>query len=165
VTTHVSPASSSEAAAYFQAYLLAKGALEHLIDMVHTASEGFADDRARLRAFYAGLLGLLDQAWRVEGINGRLLEGALIERLIDYGQACCAEDDASTSYAHAIASGKLSQVHAAEELVKRLADMKELGPDVVASLVAQHAPAVAELLATDAEDVRAQYERWHDEDA
>lgn len=158
MTTHVSPAAGKEEADYFHRYLIAKGALEHLAELVHTATESFADDRLRLRAFYAGLLGLLDQAWKLEGINGRLAEGCLIERLIDYGRVCCAEDDGKVSNMTE-ASTKRTRHDAAVELVQRL-DKLEAPSGDLASIVAQHAPRVAELLAVDQE-----HGRWEDEDA
>jgi hypothetical protein len=92
VTTHVHPSDGKEQADYHQTYCRVLGELEHLSDLAFTSpgSFGSEEEARRLAAFYQGILGLFDQAWRVErsDTSDPIDPGSLLARTIAYGVEC-----------------------------------------------------------------------------
>jgi len=100
LTTSVRPSENEHARQFFELYCKVMGELDKLAELASFsevfphADEIYSPDRQRMEYFFHGLLGLLDQSWRVEDPHfWRDYEQStsLMGRLIAYGRECLRE--------------------------------------------------------------------------
>lgn len=102
MTTNVRPSENRESQQFFELYCRIMGELDKLAELAsfHEVfphnDEIFNPDRDRMQYLFHGLIGLLDQSWRVEdGSFWREYRGSeagtLMGRLLEYGKVCYEE--------------------------------------------------------------------------
>jgi len=100
MTTSVRPSENDYARQFFELYCKVMGELDKLAELASYnevfphLDEIYSPDRHRMEYFFHGLLGLLDQSWRVEDPSfWRDYErsNSLMSRLIAYGRECFQE--------------------------------------------------------------------------
>jgi len=100
MTTSVKPGENGASREFFELYCKAMGELDKLAELASYneifphVDEIYSPDRQRMEYFFHGLLGLLDQSWRVEDpLFWRDYEQStsLMSRLIAYGRECLRE--------------------------------------------------------------------------